>query len=236
MPAVVCHKVPVRILLLLGLLLSFPAVMPAEQLPVRTYTTADGLPRDLVQRIVRDSHGFLWFCTGDGLSRFNGYEFTNYGVEHGLPHPFINDLLETRRGVYWIATNGGGVARFNPSALRNEQPQTRNLFTVYPVGDEPTTNRVNVLYEDRAGQVWAGTDDGLFCLDETGGQVSFRRVSLNLQKDIPVRDVVEDREGSLWVGTQARGLVRRLPDGRPVRYAIQSPVYGDGIESLMFEI
>jgi len=107
----------------------------AEQLPVRAYTTADGLPRDLILRIVRDSHGFLWFCTGDGLTRFNGYEFTTYGVEHGLPHPFINDLLETRRGVYWVATNGGGLARFNPSSLPNEHPQNRSLFTAFPVGD-----------------------------------------------------------------------------------------------------
>ncbi len=230
------HSVLFRVSLFLGLLLSLPALVPAELLPLRTYTTADGLPRDLVQRIVRDSHGFLWFCTGDGLSRFNGYEFTNYGVEHGLPHPFVNDLIETRRGVYWVATNGGGVARFNPSPLRNDQPQTRNLFTVYPVGDEPTTNRVNVLYEDRAGQVWAGTDDGLFRLDETGGQGSFRRVSLNLQKDIPVRALAEDCEGSLWLGTQGRGLVRRLPDSRIVRYAIQSPAYADVGESLMFDL
>ena len=115
--------------LLLGLLLCASGISHAEQLPARTYTTADGLPRDLITRIVRDSHGFLWFCTGDGLSRFNGYEFTTYGVEHGLPHPFINDLLETRRGVYWVATNGGGVARFNPSPLRNEPTQIRNLFT-----------------------------------------------------------------------------------------------------------
>ena len=231
------NSVVARVSFLLSLLLSLLSLVSAEQLPVRTYTTADGLPRDLVQRIVRDSHGFLWFCTGDGLSRFNGYEFTTYGVEHGLPHPFINDLLETRRGVYWVATNGGGLARFNPSPLRNEQPQTRNLFTVYRVGDEPTTNRVNVLYEDRAGQLWAGTDDGLFRLDETGGQASFRRVSLNLPKETPeIRALVEDREGSLWVGTQGRGLVRRLPDGRTVRYAIQSPVYGDGVESLMFDL
>ena len=125
--------VAVSCLILLFFLCSRP--VPAEQLPVRVYTTADGLPRDLVLRIVRDSHGFLWFCTGDGLSRFNGYEFTNYGVEHGLPHPVINDLLETRSGVYWVATNGGGVARFNPATLPNEQPQTRNLFTAFPVGD-----------------------------------------------------------------------------------------------------
>src|SRR5260370_41149088 len=84
----------------------------AEQLPVRIYTTADGLPRDLILRIVRDSHGFLWFCTGDGLSRFNGYGFTNDDVEQGLPHPIINDLLGTRRGCYWVATNGGGHVCF----------------------------------------------------------------------------------------------------------------------------
>src|SRR5258708_21894113 len=104
----------------------------AEQLPVRTYTTADGLPRDLILRIVRDSHGFLWFCTADGLSRFNGYEFTNYGVEQGLPNPVINDLLETRRGVYWVATNGGGVAGFNPSPVAYGQPQIRNSLPSYP--------------------------------------------------------------------------------------------------------
>src|SRR6266571_1292529 len=145
--------------LALALLLGASSVR-AQQLPVRTYTTADGLPRDLVLRIVRDSHGFLWFCTGDGLSRFNGYEFTNYGVEHGLPHPWITDLIETRQGIYWVATNGGGVCRFNPSpfrnaefGLRNEQPQIRNLFTVYPVGDESMSNRVEGLYEDHGGQL-----------------------------------------------------------------------------------
>src|SRR6266404_6022897 len=154
-------RAPRRALFLLGMLLSFRAIVPAEQLPVRTYTTADGLPRDLILRIVRDSRGFLWFCTGDGLSRFNGYEFTNYGVEHGLPNPVINDLLETRLGVYWVATNGGGVARFNPYPSRSETSQLSELFTAYRVGDERTSNLVNVLFEDHTGQVWAGTDGGL---------------------------------------------------------------------------
>src|SRR6266704_167264 len=201
------NRLLVRISFLLSLLLSMPAIVPAEQLPVRTYTTADGLPRDYVPRIVRDSHGFLWFCTGDGLSRFNGYEFTTYGVEHGLPHPFINHLLETRRGVYWVATNGGGVARFNPSPLANQRSQVGNLFTAYPVGNGAATNRVNVLYEDRAGQIWAGTDAGLFRLDESNGQAIFRYIELKLkQPDVPVRDLIEDSEGSLWVSTQGRGL------------------------------
>jgi ligand-binding sensor domain-containing protein/two-component sensor histidine kinase len=219
---------------LLALLLSVPANVPAEQLPVRTYTTADGLPRDLVQRIVLDSHGFLWFCTADGLSRFNGYEFTTYGVEHGLPHPWITDLIETRQGIYWVATNGGGVCRFNPAEPQDASTggmSGGNLsrFTVYPVGDDSMSNRVEVLHEDHSGQIWAGTDAGLFRLDEGNSRPAFRRVALS---DQMVVALAEDREGSLWMSTTT-GLVRRLPDGRTVRYAIQPSLLGDLVTSLL---
>src|SRR5262245_11722194 len=95
--------------------LAFPPFAKAERPPVRTYGVADGLPQEGVKRIVRDSRGFLWFCTFDGLSRFDGTRFLNYGVRDGLPHPSPNDLLETRGGVYWVATNGGGVGRFDPA-------------------------------------------------------------------------------------------------------------------------
>lgn len=49
-----------------------PALLLAERLPVKTYTTADGLQRDNVSRIRLDSRGFLWFCTSEGVSRFDG--------------------------------------------------------------------------------------------------------------------------------------------------------------------
>src|SRR5215470_7483877 len=77
----------------------------AERLPIKIYTTGDGLASNAINRIVRDSRGFLWFCTSDGLSRFDGYAFTNYGTGQGLPHPSVNDLLETRRGEYLVATS-----------------------------------------------------------------------------------------------------------------------------------
>jgi hypothetical protein len=42
----------------------------AERLPVKTYTAADGLLRDIVYRVRQDSRGFLWFCTQEGVRRF----------------------------------------------------------------------------------------------------------------------------------------------------------------------
>jgi ligand-binding sensor domain-containing protein len=58
-----------RALAIVAFVLLSCAQYRAEQLPIRTYTTADGLPRDRVYKIVPDRRGFLWFCTYDGLFR-----------------------------------------------------------------------------------------------------------------------------------------------------------------------
>ena len=94
-------------------LLGVSSPIRAERLPIKAYTTVDGLANNEVNKIVRDSRGFLWFCTSDGLSRFDGYTFTNYGTNDGLPHRDISALLETRQGEYWVGTNAG-LVRFNP--------------------------------------------------------------------------------------------------------------------------
>ena len=103
-----------KVLLYLLIVCCMTITARAERLPIKTYTTADGLAHNDVNRIVRDSRGFLWFCTFEGLSRFDGYEFTNFGVDQGLPSPNVNDLLETRDGKYWVAT-AAGLCGFNPT-------------------------------------------------------------------------------------------------------------------------
>src|SRR6266852_366678 len=122
-------------ILLLTLLFLLPSFARAERLPLKAYTVADGLPNNVINKIVRDSRGFLWFCTGEGLSRFDGYSFINYGDDQGLPHTMVNDFLETRNGELWIGTNGGLVL-FNPKGepmprvvLANEKAQTAPMFT-----------------------------------------------------------------------------------------------------------
>src|SRR5436189_6354945 len=120
--------------LLLTLLILLPSLARAERLPLKPYTVADGLPNNVINKIVQDSRGFLWFCTAEGLSRFDGYQFINYGTRQGLPNRAVNDLLEARDGTYWVATFGG-LAYFAPvraeSALGNA---TR--FVVFPLDED----------------------------------------------------------------------------------------------------
>jgi ligand-binding sensor domain-containing protein len=85
-------------LLLLLLLLVVTVGSPGEQPPLRRYTTTDGLPSNTINCVKRDSHGFLWFCTAEGLARFDGYSFVTYGVEQGCPTN-LSPILSNREAA-----------------------------------------------------------------------------------------------------------------------------------------
>jgi ligand-binding sensor domain-containing protein/signal transduction histidine kinase len=206
----------------------------AERLAVKSYGPADGLPAAFIQQVTRDSRGFMWFATRDGLSRFDGVRFVTYGVEQGLLNPTINGLLEARDGSYWIATNGSGVVRMDPGLPLG----TSSLWRVYTMGPDPLANRVNVLFEDRQGRIWAGTDAGMARLDRhanTPDDPGFRSIPLDTHLDaIGVSAIAEDRDGVLWFGLN-EGLLRYTPDGRRTQFTIRPTFRGDGVHQLLFD-
>src|SRR5215469_6273230 len=72
------------------------STLGAIQLPLRRYTTADGLAHDTVESIALDARGYLWFGTNEGLSRFDGYSFSNLTTLNGLPHRVVGQVLVDR--------------------------------------------------------------------------------------------------------------------------------------------
>ena len=211
------------------LLLIAVAQSRAEQLPIRTYTTAEGLARDQVYKIVNDPRGFLWFCTTDGLSRFDGYEFVNYSVTQGLPHRAVHDLLITGKGDYLVATSAG-VALFRASALSSDPK-----FKTYVPAQRPDAQIITDLYEDRSGGIWVGTGNGLYSLHHVdGGDWQFEYVSLGEKNDeqLDIARVVEDSAGALWVGTE-QGLFRRFPDGRVERFTTANGLPHSDVRDLL---
>jgi ligand-binding sensor domain-containing protein len=234
----VCREslIGLRVVVALALLHCLSASIRAERLPARYYTADEGLADNRVMRIRRDSQGFLWFCTPGGLSRFDGERFTTVRLEEELVATF-NDLLETRSGEYWAATNGRGVCRLSYST-RKRNSETDAPFTIYPVGGSGPTNFVNVLYEDRGGRIWAGTDGGLFALDIANGEQSFAPVCLNIpshpDRFVQIWAITQDSRGSLWIGTKY-GLAC-LKDGRIIRYPIRPKPDGtDVVRDLLID-
>ena len=218
-------------------LFATPDRLSAERLPITYFSTADGLPHFRIVRIVQDSHGFIWFCTPQGLSRFDGQSFVSYGVDEGLPHSSVTDLLEVD-GAYWIATNGGGVARFD-TAPASQPSQSAASFpvSIFAVGDSATTMRVNVLYRDRRGSIWAGTDGGLFRRSADTPETGFVQVPLHLQAHpesaVQIWALLEDESGALWIGSRF-GLLRRAADGQTIQYAIDPRGTIDHVRALLY--
>src|SRR5579872_2734485 len=196
------------------LLCTIASLGRAERLPVKTYTTADGLAHNSVHRIVRDSRGFLWFSTAEGLSRFGGYSFNNYGTAEGLPNPNVYDLIETRSGVYWVAT-GGGLCRL---AHRDPAQPGSSMFTVQPLPSAAGRD-VHSLAEGHDGTLWVGTRKGL-CRSvpgAKGGTFQFVDLDIPRLRDWGVIALLEDDYRTLWIGTEI-ALYRRWQDGRLERY------------------
>jgi ligand-binding sensor domain-containing protein len=79
------YAATIAVSLLASTLLLCAPTVSAQQLPFRHYGVADGLAHNQVGAIYQDAQGYLWFGTAEGLSRFDGYRFTNYGLRDGLP-------------------------------------------------------------------------------------------------------------------------------------------------------
>jgi ligand-binding sensor domain-containing protein len=174
-------------------ILAISVCLQAEHIAIRSYTTTDGLAADQIDRIVPDSHGFIWFCTPEGLTRFDGYRMVTFGTRNGFPHRAVQDFLETRAGEFLVATPRG-LCRWR-SGAGNTQPAT------YLPGKTQLENDITSLLEAPSGRIWCGTSDGVF---EIQSGFRFRRQPLAKRLKwtrTTVTDLVEDREGTLWVAT-----------------------------------
>ncbi len=199
--------------LLAGALASL-ASAGAEQLPLKTYTTADGLRSDRAPRVLFDAQGFLWLGTEDGLSRFDGYGFRNFGTADGLPPSPIQAMRASRTGVLWIGTNAG-VVRLDPT---REPGAATGFARVLHLPGGGHHDEVVSLLEDRSGALWAGTVDGLFRSPGAAADPAFRRVAVAEAPETtePINALFEDGDGTLWIGSEL-GLYRRSTDGRVER-------------------
>ena len=194
--------------------IALPLCLLAELLPIRSYSTADGLAADGISKIVADSRGLVWFCTSEGLSRFDGYRFVNFGVAEGLPHRSVNTLLETRSGEYFVGT---------PRGLCQFQAVGGGKFTTYLPGNKREENAVSALMQDSAGRIWCGTLDGLF---EMLSGHRFRRQPLPApppgHERISITDLLEDAGHRLWLATRT-GIYAIGKDGAVQHIAMGGP-------------
>jgi signal transduction histidine kinase/ligand-binding sensor domain-containing protein len=189
-------------------------VLPGGSVRFKHIDVEQGLANSRVLSILQDRQGFMWFGTGEGLNRYDGYDFIHYRTDDDDPQSLSGNvvwaLYEDRAGYLWVGTDGGGLNRFDPAS---------ETFARYlPDPDDPTSisdATVLSIHEDQDGILWVGT--------QRGGINRFDRESntfTHYQNDPAdpqslggneVKAIVEDASGTLWVGTYGGGLNQLVP-------------------------
>ena len=168
-------------------------IINAHDMAFRHLTIADGLSQSIVNRIVQDDEGFMWFGAQGGLNRYDGYRFKVYkhdpAKQNSLSGIYVRALFKDRSGLLWI-----GVDEF----LDKFDPMTET-FVHYRIG----STVVNV-FQDRAGILWLSTSNGLERFDPVTGRRTAYRHDGDNPESLSSSDVLssgEDRAGTLWVAT-----------------------------------
>jgi len=89
------------------LLFSFPYCLfgKAENAYIY-YGLQDGLPSENIYDVKQDSDGFIWVASEAGLSRFNGFEFSNFSLQDGLQRTEVVGIEDDGFGNLWLNLSG----------------------------------------------------------------------------------------------------------------------------------
>jgi diguanylate cyclase (GGDEF)-like protein len=171
-----------------------------------------------INEIYEDDDGSLWFSMGPmGVQRISEHleKFIAIGSGSGerqLSFDLLLDLEEGRDGSIWIATDGGGLNRYDPKSGRVTKylhdPDNSNSLS---------SNSVISLEEDRRGRLWIGTwAAGLNRFDpNTGEFVRYQHDPAAPQNRMlasnNIFQIVEEA-GWLWLSVWGSGLQRFNPD------------------------
>jgi ligand-binding sensor domain-containing protein len=150
-----------------------------------------------VRALARNAE-FLWVGTDEGVSAYDGKQFTLLSGSAGLARGAVRAILCDRTGALWVGTDGEGVARREGAR-----------FVHYREADGLAGNRVRLLHEDRQGRVWVGSYGGLSLFKDG----AFTNYGTSQELNLLARSLHEDADGTFWLGTFGHGLFR-FRDGR----------------------
>ncbi|MGH1338941.1 MAG: ligand-binding sensor domain-containing protein [Aureispira sp.] len=169
--------------------------------------------------ILEDMQGNIWFGTYRGLIKYDGQTFTNVTQKKNFLNMEIWCLHLDRYGKFWIGTTQG-VYVFDGKKIQAfdlPKPAVNTPQAVY------SETRITSIVEDKAGNLWFGTDG--FGLCKYDGQSFTHFTTENGLSDNRIYQLFIDSRDNLWIGTFYGGL-SRYNDGDFTNFTTDGTIEG----------
>ncbi|MBI4325134.1 MAG: hypothetical protein HY674_07700, partial [Chloroflexi bacterium] len=182
--------------------------------PVSTVLLPPDKPDTAVTALYAAQDGAIWMGTGaKGIYRWKPQSLAHFGVADGLPSESILSIREDVRTNLWVGTFAGLArlreSRFVPVAALNAP--------------------VQALFNDRSGDLWVGSQGGLWRLE---GGTNWSALRSPSDRYLDIRCLTEDRAGRLWIAAFGSGLWRVEGD-RMVPAEFQSRLHRTDVRSVL---
>ncbi len=177
----------------------------SKPLPFERVTQDPSDPKSKVEPFVgaiyEDSQRILWIGMPDVLMRIDrkAGHYDSYRIAGPRASSDVITIREDHSGKLWIGTYGHGLHRIDP--------RTRQIKTFRHDPADPyslSNDIVSRLLVDRNGTLWAGTKGALDHFDAATER--FTTYKFESHEDLSYVELVEDRDNTLWLGTDTAGL------------------------------
>jgi len=158
------------------------------------------LPDHSINSIFKDSDGFMWFGTRNGLCRFDGIDFVTFrsdGQDNSIAGNRILSIAEDKSGFLWVGTNANGLCR-----LDRQLGKFTNFNQDHGIG-----NRVNRVVAFDDGALWICSNTGLarYMAEADSFEAYYHDPSDKQSLNFPsVNDIIKTRDGDIYVATEAK--------------------------------
>lgn len=161
---------------ILTFILSFLSFLVCSQnITITDIPTIDQLPVNAIHRVFRDSEGYMWYGTVNGLCRDDGYHVKVFRSDIDTPGLLEDNLVECiaedKKGNIWFGTDKGAYIL------------NKSDYSVHPIDPKRLKNiPVMYLYATSDGSMWLGYRSVLAKYDTNGQLVKEYPIRMNTEE------------------------------------------------------
>jgi Two component regulator propeller. len=218
----------------IGFLFLYSSLSSGQTYSFINYGTEKSIPSGYVYTVIQSNDGFLWVGTGNGLTRFDGYNFFPVQYPDSSAGRFTTKSLKDKQGTLWFGCSDGAVLYEKdnilikiplsntksiseliegPDGLIYVIPQGKAVFSINPLKPEDV-HQYSIAVEPamfsaaftKSGNLLIGTQENLLVCKPEKDSISVIKVIAGLDS-YGVTSIHKIGDGSRFIiGTDDYGL------------------------------